>query len=251
MTNSSTHPKISGFPSPEFQALNGRFVKLQRLDWASHGDGLFECLGGEANADIWRWLGDSGPYQSDERHQFESEFTSAQTSELVPWQTVIIRDAIATQGHGKASDQKLGQVLGMASYMRIRPSSGSMEVGFIAFSHALQRTPHATEAMYLMMKYCFEGLGYRRYEWKCNDKNRPSIKAAKRLGFTYEGTHRQDQIAKGQNRDTAWFSIIDGEWPIVRSAFEQWLSPDNFDEDGQQRARLEDLRYKLQAEQTA
>lgn len=129
--------------------------------------------------------------------------------------------------------------------MRIRPSAGSMEVGFIAFSHALQRTRHTTEAMYLMMQYCFEELDYRRYEWKCNDRNAPSMRAARRLGFTYEGTFRQDQIAKGQNRDTAWFSILDREWPILSAGLRNWLSEDNFDALGKQRSTIEDIRTSL------
>ncbi|MEO0637132.1 MAG: GNAT family protein [Pseudomonadota bacterium] len=223
------------FPNPDFQSANGRFVTLERLHWARHLDGLFACLGGDKNQNIWQWLGNSGPYGDDERDRFQAEFAEAQISEKLPWQTVVIRDATSEA------------ILGMASLMRIRPGSGSIEVGFIAYSHALQRTPHATEAMYLLMRYCFEELGYRRYEWKCNDKNKPSMRAAKRLGFTYEGTHRQDQIAKGQNRDTAWFSILDSEWPLVGAALAEWLSEGNFDGEGAQLATLEDLRDQLKS----
>ncbi|MEO0498202.1 MAG: GNAT family protein [Pseudomonadota bacterium] len=221
------------FPNPDFQSAKGRFVTLERLDWARHLDGLFACLGGDDNQDIWRWLGNSGPYGDEERDKFTAEFAAAQVSEKLPWQTVVIRDAT------------LDTVVGMASLMRIRPNAGSMEVGFIAYSHHLQRTPQATEAMYLLMRYCFEDLGYRRYEWKCNDRNKPSMRAAQRLGFTYEGTFRQDQIAKGENRDTAWFSMLDHEWPTIGAAFEAWLSQENFDAAGQQRTKLEDIRTSL------
>jgi RimJ/RimL family protein N-acetyltransferase len=117
-----------------------------------------------------------------------------------------------------------------------------IEVGHLAFSPALQRTPAATEAMYLMMRRVFDELGYRRYEWKCDSLNAPSVAAAKRLGFRFEGTFRQAVVMKGRNRDTAWFSIIDGEWPALRSAFEQWLDPSNFDATGAQRRRLEAFR---------
>ena len=114
----------------------------------------------------------------------------------------------------------------------------SIEVGHLAFSPLLQRTPAATEAMYLMMRHAFE-LGYRRYEWKCNALNAPSCRAAERLGFTFEGIFRQATISKGRNRDTAWYSIIDREWPAIRAAFEDWLDPSNFDADGRQREPLQ------------
>jgi RimJ/RimL family protein N-acetyltransferase len=125
--------------------------------------------------------------------------------------------------------------------MRIDPANGVIEVGNIKYSSALQRTPLATEAMFLLMRYVFDNLGYRRYEWKCDALNAPSRSAALRLGFTYEGIFRQAVIYKGRNRDTAWFSITDQEWPAIKGAYEAWLAPSNFDAGGKQKTRLADL----------
>ncbi|VAW07153.1 Acetyltransferase, GNAT family, partial [hydrothermal vent metagenome] len=135
-----------------------------------------------------------------------------------------------------------GAVLGMASYMRIRPEAGSVEIGCIVFSGALQKTPAATEAMYLMARHIFDDLGYRRYEWKCNDENAASKSAAERLGFQFEGVFRQDMVVKGENRDTAWFSVLDSEWPEVKAGLNAWLAPENFDADGRQRRSLRQCR---------
>lgn len=135
---------------------------------------------------------------------------------------------------------------GVASYLRITPAAGSIEVGHINFSPALQRTRAATETMYLMMKWAFEA-GYRRYEWKCDALNMPSRRAAQRLGLSYEGIFRQAVVVKGRNRDTAWFAAIDSEWPALKEAFEAWLSPANFDSDGQQRESLGDLTGLVRA----
>ena len=137
-------------------------------------------------------------------------------------------------------DQATGRATGLASYLRIDPPNGVIEVGHIAYSPLLQRTPAATETMYLMMRNAFE-LGYRRYEWKCHALNGPSRAAAVRLGFTFEGVFRQAIIIKGRNRDTAWYSIIDSEWPALDRAFQQWLAPENFDADGGQRVSLSQL----------
>ena len=131
-----------------------------------------------------------------------------------------------------------GRAVGTASYLRLDHHNGSAEVGWIALSAELQRTTAATEAMYLMARHVFDDLGYRRYEWKCDSLNEPSRRAAARLGFTYEGTFRNAQVYKDRNRDTAWFSITDAEWPAIRSAFESWLDPANFDDDGAQRSPL-------------
>jgi RimJ/RimL family protein N-acetyltransferase len=133
---------------------------------------------------------------------------------------------------------RVERAVGVAAYLRIAADAGSIEVGHINFSPLLQRTTAATEAMYLMMKRVFE-LGYRRYEWKCDALNAPSRAAAERLGFTFEGVFRQALIYKGRNRDTAWYSIIDREWPAIRNEFERWLAPDNFDATGAQRTRLD------------
>jgi RimJ/RimL family protein N-acetyltransferase len=131
-----------------------------------------------------------------------------------------------------------GNPIGMASYLRIAPAAGSIEVGHIHYAPALQRTRASTEAMYLMMRRAFDELGYRRYEWKCDDLNAASLRAADRLGFVYEGTFRQHTVYKGRSRDTAWYSIIDKDWPAVRRVFEAWLDPENFDERGRQRTPL-------------
>lgn len=128
--------------------------------------------------------------------------------------------------------------IGMASYLRITPEHGVIEVGDLHFSHLLRKTAAATEAMYLMMRYAFDELGYRRYEWKCNHLNTPSRNAALRLGFTFEGIFRQSNIFKNRNRDTAWFSIIDSEWPAIKDRLQKWLEPENFDNQGQQLQRL-------------
>jgi len=138
-------------------------------------------------------------------------------------------------------DPSTGKAAGLASYLRIMPSVGVIEVGHINYSPQLQKTAAATEAMYLMMRYVFEDLGYRRYEWKCDALNAGSRRAATRLGFTFEGIFRQATMYKGRSRDTAWFSILDSEWPLLKEAFECWLSPDNFTASGQQQQSLTGL----------
>jgi RimJ/RimL family protein N-acetyltransferase len=134
------------------------------------------------------------------------------------------------------------RALGIATLMEIRPAMRVIEVGSIVYSPALQKTPLATEAQFLLARYAFESLGYRRYEWKCNALNAPSRRAAERYGFTFEGIFRQHQIVKGRNRDTAWFAMLDSEWPARKRAFERWLAPDNFSEDGTQKQTLAVLR---------
>jgi RimJ/RimL family protein N-acetyltransferase len=135
-------------------------------------------------------------------------------------------------------DKRRGRVAGVASYLRIDPPVGVIEVGHIALSPALQQTVAATEAMFLMMSRVFDELGYRRYEWKCDSLNAPSRRAALRLGFAFEGIFRQATLYKGRNRDTAWYAVIDKDWPAVKRAYERWLSPENFDADGRQRVPL-------------
>jgi RimJ/RimL family protein N-acetyltransferase len=144
-------------------------------------------------------------------------------------------------------DGETGKPQGMASFMRIEPEHGVIEIGHIWFSPSLQRTRPATEAIYLLARHAFDDLGYRRLEWKCDALNLPSRRAAERFGFTFEGVFRQHLVVKGRNRDTAWFSILDGEWPLVRSAFEAWLAPENFDADGRQRKSLAHIRAAIAA----
>ena len=142
-------------------------------------------------------------------------------------------------------DRANGRATGVASYLRIEERAGVIEVGHINYAPPLQRTPASTEAMYLMMRRVFDELGYRRYEWKCDALNAPSRAAARRLGFRFEGIFRQATVYKGRNRDTAWFSVLDSEWPALKAAFERWLSPENFDEDGRQRQSLASLTVPL------
>jgi RimJ/RimL family protein N-acetyltransferase len=139
-------------------------------------------------------------------------------------------------------DKASGKVAGRQALMRIDPAHGAIEIGNIYWGPLISRKPAATEAQFLFMQYVFDELGYRRYEWKCNDNNAPSKRAAERFGFQFEGTFRQHMVTKGNNRDTAWFSIIDSEWPALKQAYQAWLAPTNFDSDGQQIRRLEDFR---------
>lgn len=141
-------------------------------------------------------------------------------------------------------DRRVDRVVGLAAYLRITPAAGSIEVGHVIYSPPLQRATVATEAMYLLMKRAFE-LGYRRYEWKCDAFNAKSRAAAQRLGFSFEGIFRQAVVYKNRSRDTAWYSVIDSEWPALKFAFERWLEPENFDEQGEQRTRLSDLTAPL------
>ena len=208
--------------------LQGRRVRLEPARWPDDARGLYDAVGGPANEDLWRYIyiGPMGSAQA-----LASAMMKMRDAE--GWRTQVLRE----RGTGAA--------LGMASYMRNRPAHGSTEVGCVVFSRALQRTAAATEAMYLMARHVFDDLGYRRYEWKCHDANAASKNAALRLGFVLEGVFRQDMVMKGANRDTAWFSILDAEWPRVRAAFEAWLDPANFDAEGRQRRSLAEIRRAL------
>jgi RimJ/RimL family protein N-acetyltransferase len=216
-----------GFPVPNWtpptfpprEPLVGRYCQLEPLDALVHTADLYESYAG--NVSGWTYLA-YGPFPTVEGYREWVESVHAGSDPL--FFVILV--------HGKA--------VGVASYMRITPSAGSIEVGHLNFSPRLQRTAAATEAMYLMMKTAFR-LGYRRYEWKCDALNAPSRAAAQRLGFSYEGTFRQATVYKGRNRDTAWFTVIDSEWPALKGAFEAWLDPDNFDPAGKQRTKLSDL----------
>ena len=144
-------------------------------------------------------------------------------------------------------DKASGKVAGRQTFLRIEHVHGVIEIGHIYWGPLVARKPAATEAQFLFTKYAFDDLGYRRYEWKCNNLNEPSKRAAERFGFTFEGVFRQHLVIKGQNRDTAWYSIIDKEWPALRRAYEGWLDPANFDSDGQQKRKLEDFRAEFGA----
>jgi RimJ/RimL family protein N-acetyltransferase len=208
-------------PGPERIALEGTAVCVVPLDPVAHGDALFEGAGGLKAAALWQYLF-NGPFA--DRQTFDEWLREKAAS------TDPLFYAILDKGRGTAA--------GVASLMRIDRSHRVIEVGNILYTPALQRTRGATEAMYLLARYVFDALGYRRYEWKCNAENAPSRAAALRLGFTFEGIFRQHMIVKGRNRDTAWFSMLDREWPERRARFERWLDPANFDESGRQKAAL-------------
>lgn len=202
-------------PLPGKVTLRGRYATLEPLDPDRHAPPLWEAVRG--HDDVWAWLAD-GPY-ADEA-SFHRAIAEKQTSGSAVFLAVVPADT--------------GHAAGYASFMRMDAANGVIEVGNILYSPALQRTRAATEAMYLMASHVFDHLGYRRYEWKCNALNEPSRRAAKRLGFTFEGIFRQHMVVKDVNRDTAWFSMLDREWPARKRAFEAWLEPGNFDAEGMQ-----------------
>ena len=203
--------------------LEGRLVRLEPLDVERHAEDLYAAQA--AAPEIWMYLPD-GPFAG------EADFHD--------W--LVARAAAPDPLFYAIVDRGSGRALGMASYLRISPDHGVIEVGYIWYSPALQRTPAATETMYLMARHVFDDLGYRRYEWKCNALNEPSRRAALRLGFTFEGVFRQHMVVKDRNRDTAWYSMLDSEWPAAKAAFEAWLQPDNFDGQGHQLRGLAELR---------
>jgi RimJ/RimL family protein N-acetyltransferase len=206
---------------PARVTLTGRYVRLEPLDPRHHGDALWQGSSGRDNEALWQYL-KAGPFQ--DRAAFDRDLAhKASTADPLFF-------AIA--------DTRTGQANGFACYMRIDPENRVIEVGGILYTPALQRTRGATESMYLMARHAFEDLGYRRYEWKCNALNEASRRAALRLGFTFEGLFRQHMIVKGRSRDTAWYSMLDWEWPARRMAFERWLAPENFDAAGRQKSPL-------------
>jgi RimJ/RimL family protein N-acetyltransferase len=207
---------------PSSVVLSGRAVTLEPLTATTHTADLWRAVHG--HDEVWTYLAD-GPYacEADLGRKLEEKQngSNAVFFAIIP--------------------QTTGRVAGYASYMRMDPANGVIEVGNILLAPSLQRTVAATEAMYLMARHIFEDLGYRRYEWKCNANNASSRRAALRLGFTFEGIFRQHMVVKGQNRDTAWFSMLDSEWPARKVAFEAWLDPANFDSEGRQRKSLAQL----------
>ncbi|MCZ8316282.1 GNAT family N-acetyltransferase [Phreatobacter sp.] len=208
-------------PRPTHVVLEGRYCRLRPLDPARDSDGLYALSHGPEAAWQWAYLF-SGPYAQKADFDAHVRSIAAGTTDPVYWAITDLTD----------------RAIGWLSLMRIDTTHRVIEVGSILYTPALQRTPAATEAQFLLMRYVFETLGYRRYEWKCNDLNEPSKKAALRFGFTFEGLFRQHMIAKGANRDTAWYSMLDCEWPQRRLAFTRWLSPANFDADGRQKVSL-------------
>jgi RimJ/RimL family protein N-acetyltransferase len=211
-------------PRPQRRVFEGAYVRLEPLDAARHGDELFKAGSGSEAERLFRYLGE-GPFA--DRAEFERWLERSAASEDPLFFAAI--------------DQGTGRVEGRLSLMRIDAANGVIETGHLMFGPRLAQTRAATEAIYLLARYSFDELGYRRFEWKCNDRNEPSKRAALRFGFAFEGVFRQHMVIKGESRDTAWFSIIDREWPARRRAFERWLAPGNFDEAGRQRISLSAL----------
>jgi RimJ/RimL family protein N-acetyltransferase len=207
---------------PERRVLQGRFGRLEPLDEARHGESLWRAVKG-ADA-MWDYL-PYGPFADEAAFRI--------------W--LKERQSLADPLYYAVVDGKSGRALGCVTLMRFDQANGCIETGHIFYAPALQRTPLATEAIYLLARHVFDDLGYRRFEWKCNNANEPSRRAASRFGFAFEGVFRQHLIVKGRNRDTAWFSMIDGEWPARKSAFERFLSPGNFDPQGKQKESLSSI----------
>ena len=212
-------------PLPPSSAMEGRLVRVEPLDPDVHAADLFHANSADTESRNWTYL-PYGPFAKLEDYRAWMEASCLGADPLF--------HAIVRQDSGKA--------LGVASYLRIDPKMGVIEVGHINYSPTLQGSAAATEVMFLMMARVFDELGYRRYEWKCNALNAASCRAAERLGFTFEGIFRQAVISKGRNRDTAWYSILDSEWPQAKAAFQAWLDPTNFDAAGQQKRSLVEIR---------
>ena len=211
--------------APDAAVLHGNRVRLERLDPARHRDDLWQALhGADADPHMWTYTG-YGPFASPA--DFAQWLSNLGSANDPVFYTVIANNS--------------DQALGLLSYLNICPAHGSIEIGHVCFGHAMQRSTLASETVYLLARYAFE-LGNRRLEWKCDNANLRSKRAAERFGFSYEGLFRQHLLVKGHNRDTAWFSLLDHEWPAQQRAFERWLAADNFTEQGQQRQRLQDLR---------
>lgn len=214
-------------PYPARANMTGVYCVLQPLNVASHGSDLCEAFTIDHNKELWTYL-PLGPFEAEAEFYVWLEQSSKSRDPL--FYAVV--------------DKNTNKALGLASYLRIKPEHGVIEVGYIIFSPLLQKTPLATEAMYLMMRYVFNELGYRRYEWKCDALNEKSCRAAERFGFTHDGIFKQAIVYKGRNRDTAWFSMLDRDWPKVEKAYKAWLSPTNFDAHGRQKKPLSINRLK-------
>ena len=206
--------------APERIVLEGRYVRLEPLA-PQHAADLYAVSTMPGGVERYRWLSQHAPGSVAEM-EARIEHSMTQTD---PLYVAVV-------------DQASGRAVGQQGWMRIRPEHGSIEIGGIHWGLPMARSRLATEALYLFARHAFDDLGYRRFEWKCNDRNAASKAAATRFGFQFEGLFRQDMIIKGISRDTAWFSIIDGEWPAMRAEYERWLSPDNFDADGMQKSKL-------------
>ena len=212
-------------PRPDADALEGRWCRLERLDPAKHGDSLFDASTAPGAAERFRYLFEPPPAA---RADFDSWIERASSGEDPRFYAVL--------------DGATGRAEGRQALMRITPEHGVIEIGSILWGPRIARTRVATEALYLFARYAFDALGYRRFEWKCDASNEPSRRAALRFGFTFEGIFRHHMVVKAKNRDTAWFAMTDADWPSIRTGFERWLRPENFDADGRQRSSLAPAR---------
>lgn len=221
MTETKDLSRWTPRPLPKREPMEGLYARLEPLDVKKHGDDLFTAANTLDADRLWRYSV-GGPYPT--RESFE------------PWLQAAVKpdDPLMFAVIDKAT----GKVEGHQTYLRITPEHGVIEIGYILWGPKIARTRVATEAFYLFAKHALDDLGYRRYEWKCDNANTPSKEAAARFGYTFEGIFRQHMVRNGRNRDTAWFSIIDSEWPGIRRAFQDWLAPENFDSEGRQKTKL-------------
>lgn len=221
-------PPVPGWVPRERPAgtqLEGRYCRVEAVDAERHASGLYAAFSKAPDDRDWTYMA-AGPF-----------------SDAVAYRTYLQKACAGNDPlHYAVIDKATGRAIGTLALMRIDVANGAIEVGSVMFSPLLKRTRISTEAQYLLMKHVFDDLGYRRYEWKCDSLNAPSCRTAERLGFRFEGIFSQAVVYKGRSRDTAWFSIVDGEWAALRGAFKNWLAPDNFDETGMQRKSLADFR---------
>ncbi|MFK0377702.1 GNAT family N-acetyltransferase [Pandoraea sp. NPDC090278] len=206
---------------PSRTPVSGRYCRLEPIDVERHAKDLFDAYAKAPDGRDWTYMS-GGPFPDFDSYYTYATKMAASTDPL----------------HHAVIDLETGKAVGTLALMRIDPANGVVEVGHVAYSPLLKRTRAGTEAQYLLMRRAFDEMGYRRYEWKCDSLNAPSRRAAARYGFTFEGIFRNAIVYRGRNRDTAWFSITDAEWPAISRGFEQWLSPENFDAQGQHRAGL-------------
>jgi RimJ/RimL family protein N-acetyltransferase len=208
---------------PDLRPLHGRWIWLEPVSAETHAVDLYESFTGkDPHGHVWTYLG-YGPWEG---FEVFAEWLRSREPSRDPWFYAFIY-------------RETGKAVGMGSFMRCDAPNGVIEIGHIWMSPVLQKTREATEAIFLMIRHCFDDLGVRRLEWKCDALNAPSRRAAERFGFTFEGIFRQHMIVKGRNRDTAWYAMLDKDWHHVRDAFETWLKPDNFDDQGRQKAKLQ------------
>ena len=215
-------PGWSARPWPTPVRLEGRYVVLEPLDVA-HAPALHRALCGPDDHALWTYRPTGPPVDVPATKAFVAAVLAAPVTET--WAVVPVG----------------GEAAGITSFMRIEPAQGQVEVAGVLYARHLQRSPATTEATHLLMRWAFDGLGYRRFEWKCDSLNEPSRRAAARLGFSHEGRFRHHMVTRGRNRDTDWFSVTAAEWPAVRAEHERWLDPANFDADGRQRTRLREV----------